>query len=279
MLFLFSICIDMSKQPKTVAQKLNEAFDYSVRLEARRASLSDFEILRLKRLLTGFEGNALLSSVADMLVAEIERDFEKFDSALSVFLSNNPSFDLMCSIASTSQFAFHPRAASDLMRNCFEIAPDDLEFHYGFTRVAWFSGNLQLCAEMIERRLKLGGLLMPLDTVARKASSVLENFQVPASLFEQMVHEVHSKIRYSVSHKRDVSIELNLDVEEHEDGSNNIVLEIFSDQDEDSLDLLDEEMSGLISDVEKWGYDLPRIMSILVRDAIPDLADEGGELA
>ncbi|RUR43373.1 hypothetical protein [Vreelandella populi] len=267
------------KQAKTVAEQLNEAFAYSLRLEGRRGSLTDFEVTRLGTMLGGSKGNRLLVAVCDLLVSEIERDFDKFDIALSDFKAWNSNFDLACSIASTAQFAFNPLAASLLLGQCFQIAPDDLGFHHGFTKIAWFSGDLTLCAQMIDVRTNLGDDAMPLDTKVEKAISVLNDAQVELALYQELIHGVHQKLREYVSFKRDVNISLDIDVDAYEDGSRGIVLQIFSDQDDEHLDQLDDDMTDLISDTDRWGVDLPRIMTILVRDLLPESQLKGGKFA
>lgn len=266
-------------RPKTVADKLNEVFRYSVSLESKRGNLSDFEIRRLESMIGPVNGNRLLLTIKQLLVAEIQRDFEAFDAALEDFESANAPFPMVPSIASQALFAFNPEAASQLMHRSFEMAPDDLEFLSRFAKVAWFSGDLDLCRQMILRRERLGGEVVSLDRRALETGVVLADANITTELYQSLIKGVNQNLRNRLAGERDVNVQMEIEVDAHEDGSSGIVVQIFSDMEEERLDQLDDDMHKLISDTDTWGYDLPRVVSILVRDIVPTDELEGGQFA
>lgn len=264
------------KQAKSVDEQLNEIFDYSVRLESRRGEITEFEVARLKGMLPGARSNSLLRAVSDLLVSELERDFIKFDAALEAFINSWPGFDLRCSVASTAQFAFNPAGASTLLHQCLQSAPDDLDLHHSFTHIAWFSGDLELCSRMVELRTHLEDKPMAVDSQVVKAMEVLDVADVKPALYQELMHSVHECIREATSFERDIKVSLDLDVDKHEDGSSGILLQIFSDMNDEKLDRLDDSIDELMSDTDRWGTALPRVMTVLVRDIVPEAQADGG---
>ncbi|RCV87494.1 hypothetical protein [Billgrantia montanilacus] len=252
-------------RPKPVGQALQEAINYSIRLEEERADLTDFQIARLARLACPSPGNYLLHLVKEMLVAEMERDFKRFDQAAERFLASRVTDDLLINMSSTALFAHSPGAAVTMLRRLMNDYPDRLDGFVWAVEVAWFVGDLELCVELRERVERLGGS-MERDGRDLEAIRVLSEAGVSLDSYRAYLEGVHSLIRQHVEGRRDVRVVLNFGTTQHEDGYEGVILEIKSDLEEAALDRLDDDLLVYAGSNEAIESGVSNAVTILVRD-------------
>ncbi|MDL4862968.1 hypothetical protein NPJ88_011535 [Halomonas elongata] len=250
---------------KPVGQTLTEAFDYSIRLEGRRGDLKDFELRRLEQLAYPKEGNYLLYLAKEMLVAEIERDYERFDKAADRFLQNGASDDLLINMSSITLFALNPGLALALVRRLIELYPDHTEGFKLIAECAWFAGDLPLCAELRERIERLGGE-MEKDLRDEEATRVLSEAGVALEHYRDYVHGLHDIVRNHLTGHRDARLELDFEVTQHEDGHEGIVLQVFSNLESEHLDRLDDDFLEHACSPEAIDSGVSDVVTVLVRD-------------
>lgn len=250
---------------KPVGQAVTEALQFSRRLEARRGDIKTFELQRLARMACPYDNNRLLYLAKEMLVAEIERNFERFDAAASEMLAHPIGWDLAANMAIISMYAFNPDVSLQLARCALEARPDSEELIEFLSDSAWFCGDLALCRELRERIERLGGE-MDKGLVDEEARRILADADVPLESYRQMVHGLHALVREHLAGAMNIHVEYYFDTARHEDGSESIVLEVLSNLDEDALDALDDAVLEYSSDINRWGLDLSRVSTLLVRD-------------
>ncbi|MGM0987924.1 MAG: hypothetical protein ACQEXI_13205 [Pseudomonadota bacterium] len=96
----------------------------SSRLEERRGSLGKFDLRRLAHMACPQESNYQLHLAREMLVAEIERDFERFDRAAGHFLSQAVGWSLAANMSTIALFSFNPHVSLQLSRRALDMQRD-----------------------------------------------------------------------------------------------------------------------------------------------------------
>lgn len=258
---------------KPVGQALSEALEFSMRLEDRRGDIQPFEIRRLERMAYPKEGNHLMYLVKEMLVAEMSRDFERFDKAAQNFLSQSVSWNVTANMSVTALFAFSPEMALTMARRAIEMSPGNGEAINFASDIAWFAGDLPLCTELRKRHERLGEE-MDKKLTDQDTRRILAGAGVTESAYKDLVTGLHALLREHLSGAMRDRVKLHFDTQQHEDGSEGLVLEVLSDMDDERLDALDDAVLEYGSDTERWGYDLCRITTFLVRD-LPQSSAEG----
>lgn len=255
-------------QPKPIEDVIGQALQYSLRLEDRRGELTDFEVKRLAHEISSAGNNAMVTALHDVLVGEIERDFQKLDTAAEQVFSMPAGPGLFANIGNLVLFAFNPELASAMSRHAFELDSESPELLEHLLLNAWYSGDMQLCQE-IYHRMKV--LQVDLDKVEHfqfeYTFSVLERSGVPISEYREAIVGLHSIIRPYVAGKRNVRVLLNFEPVNHEDGYEGIVAEVsFDGLEEEILDHLDDSLLDWTADPERVSPELSRVVTFLARD-------------
>ncbi|UBU49812.1 hypothetical protein LCW13_06030 [Cobetia amphilecti] len=256
-----------------VGQAISEAMKFSMRLEERRGSIQSFDIRRLESMACPQKGNYLMYLSKEMLVAEICRDFERFDKAAQSFLSQSVSWELAANMSMTALFAFSPDMAKMMARRALDMAPGNGEVISFASDIAWFAGDLPLCTELRKRHERLGEE-MDKKLTDQDTRRILEDAGVTEGEYQDLVAGLHALLREHLSGAMRDRVRLHFDTQHHEDGSEGLVLEVLSDMDDERLDALDDAVLEYGSDTGRWGYDLCRITTFLVRD-LPQSSAEG----
>lgn len=99
-----------------------------------------------------------------------------------------------------------------------------------------------------------------------KVRSILSDASVPVEHYTRYIDNIHGVVREHLAYQRNVKVELLIGIAAHEDGSESIVFEVMTDEDEDQLDALDDKMLEMSVEDDNMNPDLRRVMTCLVRD-------------
>lgn len=256
-------------QPQPIANVISQAIQHSLRLEQRRCLLTDFDVKRLAQEVSRAGNNALAAAVGNVLVGEMERDFPRVDAGAKRLMELGAAEELLVNLANTVLLAFNPALASTLSRQVVEQRGDSPQLLNHAMMNAWFTGDLALCRDAMQRLTALQAEYAPLFNALEinRFIRLLDNAGVTLNEYRQAIRIFYATLRSHLAHKRNVRTVVHLESVIHEDGYEGIVVEIMlAGLGSEKLDDLDDALLDVVSTPEQISLPLSHLMTFLVRD-------------
>ncbi|OLO03334.1 hypothetical protein [Salinicola socius] len=257
-------------QPLTRANAVTQILGELQRMEARRGCGDTLGDRRLQRSLASLDQSSESEVARRAIQAQWDRDFPAFDAAAEMLLDMDDlsepgttyvNFALMC------HYALNADLCARLNRRALQFNRSDQVFVETVARNAWHAGDIKISDQATARLGKLNAeSYEELRDLIQESSELLVLHGVTHDAFQQYVQCLFELIRGFVANKTDVRLVSGVDIEDYEDGHQELLVMFDLDLDDDTLDAIDEALLELRSDADRVNPALNKCVGVLVRD-------------
>lgn len=257
-------------QPATRASVITKALDELQRMEPRRGHTTALDERRLLRALTSMDDSPESEVAKAAIKAQWDRNFAEFDATATALLDmyglSEPG-TLYVNFALICHNALNPALGSQLNRKAFQFNQNNPEFIQHVTRNAWHAGDIDLYAQAVERLKKLGAeSYVELRGPHEESTRLLADCGVTHDEFQSYTQLICELVRGFLSQRPDIRLGYGIELEDFDDGHQELVLQFDLALDDDTLDAIDAAVLELLSDTSRVRPALNKCVGVLVRD-------------
>ncbi|SPJ33424.1 hypothetical protein KSP9073_01433 [Kushneria phyllosphaerae] len=259
-------------QPQPRANVITKALKELRRMEEHRGNITALDERRLRKTLSTFDQSDESQLAQTAFTALWERDFASFDAAVESLLEMrilaHPE-SIYVNFALESLHALNVTLATRLNRKAFEADSTNPRLLTHILHNSWHAADLTLYGEVLDQLDKLGSdNHHEMKALHGSAIAVLSRHGITNDEYQSHIQNIHELIRPILEGRSDIRFGTGMDVEQYDDDSNEILLEIGIDLDSEQVDRLDDALLDMLSDRSRVSASLNKSVGVLVRDFV-----------